>query len=200
AIVGWVQGDASGMRLVAGYFDRAPGNYVGYTGTRCCRGPLPTLSWQPPFEIWGSVRYEVLVDGKLVGQSATPALTLTQPLAGGTHSWQVRAIDVRGQVSRSKTRTLRIDARRPRLSIGYKRRKRVVTLNVRGRDDTSNGPYASGIARVVVSWGDRSPVTTAAAGVRSAHRYRRGGTYKLRIVARDRAGNETVDERTLRIG
>jgi hypothetical protein len=196
AIVGWVQGSS----LVAGYFDRAPGRYLGYTGTGCCRGPLPTLSWQTPFEIWGPLRYEVLVDGNLVGQSATTSLTLTQPLAGGTHKWQVRAIDIRGQTSRSKTRNLRVDARRPLLSVGYKRRKRVVTLGVRGRDDTRNGPYASGLDRVVVSWGDKTPVATARFGVRTVHRYRHGGTYKLRIVARDKAGNETVNERTLRVG
>ncbi len=195
AIVGWVQGSS----LVAGYVDRPPGRYLGYTGSRCCRGPLPTLSWQTPFEIWGPVRYEVLVDGQLVGQSTTTSLTLTQPLAGGTHTWQVRAIDIRGQTSRTKTRNVRIDARKPLLSVGYKRRKRVVTLGVRGRDDTRNGPFASGLARVVVSWGDKTPVVTAPLRLRTVHRYRRGGTYTLRIAARDKAGNETVDERTLRI-
>ncbi|MEY2512652.1 MAG: hypothetical protein QOJ89_10 [bacterium] len=200
AVAGWVQGDAGDRKLVAGFFDRPPGRFLGYTGTGCCRGPLPTLSWQTPFEIWGPLRYEVLVDGQLVGQSSTTALTLAQPLDGGTHSWQVRAIDIRGQTSRTKTRTLRIDARQPLLSVGYKRHKRVVTLGVRGRDDTRNGPYASGLERVVVSWGDRTPVASAPFGLRTVHRYRHGGTYQLRIVARDRAGNETVDARTLRIG
>jgi len=201
AVVGWVQGEGAERRIVAGYFDRAPGHYAGYTGTGCCRGPLLTLSWQAPFEIWGPLRFEVLVDGAVVGQSSTTTLALTLPLAGGTHSWQVHAIDVRGQVTRSKTRTLRIDDRRPLLSVGYKRHKHVVTLGVRGRDDTGGGPSsASGIARVVVSWGDRTPVTTAATGLRVTHRYPGAGSYVLSIVARDRAGNETVDERTLRIG
>jgi hypothetical protein len=195
AVVGWVQGE----NIVGGYFDRPPGRFLGYTGTACCRGPLPTLSWQTPFELWGPLRYEVLVDGGVVGQSATVSLALTQPLPGGTHSWQVRAIDVRGQVTRSRTRTLRVDSRRPLLSVRYKRSKRVVTLGVRGRDDTNNGPFAAGMSRVVISWGDRTPVTTALSRISAVHRYRGKGTYELRVVARDRAGNETVDERTLRI-
>jgi hypothetical protein len=112
----------------------------------------------------------------------------------------VRAIDIRGQVTRSRTRNLRIDATPPLLSIGYKRSKRVVTVGVRGRDDTRFGVYASGLARVTVSWGDRTPVTTSRFGVRATHRYRRGGTYELRIIARDKAGNERVDVRRVRRG
>ncbi|MEA2139599.1 MAG: hypothetical protein QOG56_2749 [Solirubrobacteraceae bacterium] len=200
AIVGWVQGAGPERRIVAGVFQRLPGRFVGYTSTRCCRAPLTTLAWQTPFELWGALRYEVLVDGVVVGQSTTTTLALTAPLAAGTHSWQVRAIDIRGQLSRSRTRTLRVDAARPLMSVAYKRDKRVVTLGVRARDDTRKGPFAAGMARVVVSWGDRTPVTSGQFGVRAVHRYRHKGTYTLRIVARDRAGNQAVNERTLRIG
>jgi hypothetical protein len=200
AIAGWVQGTGAGRTVVAGLSDRPPGAFLGYTNTRCCRGPLPTLAWQAPFELWGALRFEVLVDGVVVGQSTTTTLTLTQRLKAGTHSWQARAIDIRGQMSRSRTRTLRVDAAKPLLAVGYKRHKRVVTLDVRGRDDTRRGPFAAGLDRVVVSWGDRTPVASGRFGVRGVHRYRRKGTYTLRIVARDRAGNRAVDERTLRIG
>ncbi len=199
AVFAWVQGDAADRKIVAGYFHRPPGTFSGYTATRCCRGPLPTLTWSPPFGIWGALRFEVLVDGVVVGQSAEPKLALTQPLPQGRHTWQVRAIDIRGQVTLSKTRTLQIDATRPLLSIGYKRRKRVVTLGVRGRDDARFGAYASGLARVAVSWGDGTAVATGRVEVRAKHRYRRAGTYKLKITSRDKAGNELVNVRTLRI-
>jgi hypothetical protein len=76
----------------------------------------------------------------------------------------------------------------------------VVSLGVRGRDDTRNGHLASGLDRVVVSWGDRTPVSTGAFGVRAVHRYRHNGTYELKVTARDKVGNETVDARTLHIG
>ena len=200
AVFAWVQGEEADRKIVAGYFHRPPGTFSGYTGSRCCRGPLPTLTWSPPFGIWGPLRFEVLVDGVLVGQSSVPRFTPPQPLPQGRHTWQVRAIDIRGQVTRSRTRNLRIDATPPLLSIGYKRKKRVVTVGVRGRDDTRFGVYASGIARVAVSWGDRTPVVTSRFGLRTTHRYRRGGTYELRIVARDKAGNERVDVRTVRMG
>ena len=200
AIFAWVQGAAGDRKLVTGYFDRPPGNFPGHTSARCCRGPMPTLTWQQAFNLWGAVRYEVLVDGKLVGGSATATLALTTPLAGGTHTWQVRAIDIRGQATPSKAKTLRIDNRRPLLSVGYKRKKRIVTLSARGRDDPQNGRFASGVARVVISWGDRSPVTTARSSVRTSHRYPRPGAYVLKVIARDRAGNERVNTRTVRVG
>jgi len=200
AIAGWVQGTGAERRIVAGLSDRPPGVFVGYTSTRCCRGPLPTLAWQMPFELWGALRFEVLVDGVPAGQSRTTTLALTQRLKSGTHSWQARASDIRGQTSLSRTRTLRVDAAKPLLSVGYKRQGRVVRINARARDDTRRGPFAAGLHRVVVSWGDRTPVASGRFAVRSVHRYRRKGTYTLRIVARDRAGNQTVDERTLRIG
>ncbi|HEV7804930.1 MAG TPA: hypothetical protein VGO80_03870, partial [Solirubrobacteraceae bacterium] len=42
AIAGWVQGIGAQRTIVAGFSDRPPGVFLGYTTTRCCRGPLPT--------------------------------------------------------------------------------------------------------------------------------------------------------------
>jgi hypothetical protein len=200
-VVAWVQGAPSERRIVAGFFDRPPARFLGYTGQRCCRDVTPTLKWQPAFNLWGPLRYDVLVDGVQVGQTVdAEEFTLAAPLASGTHTWQVRAVDVRGQATRSKTRKLRIDGYRPLLGVRYKRRKRVVTLSARARDDTRSGRLAAGMQRVVVSWGDRTPVTSGRFGVAVRHRYRRKGTYELTIIARDLAGNETVDRRTVRVG
>ena len=200
-VVAWVQGAAAERRIVAGVFDRPPAKFVGYTGQRCCRGVRPQLKWQPAFNLWGALRYDVLVDGVQVGQTTgAPEFTIAAPLASGTHTWQVRAVDIRGQATRSRTRKLRIDGYRPLLGVRYKRRKRVVTLSARARDDTRNGRLAAGMQRVVVSWGDRTPVASGSYGVSLRHRYRHKGTYELTVTARDRVGNETVDRRTVRIG
>jgi hypothetical protein len=199
AIVAWVQGPPAERRIVAGFFDRPPSRFLGYTGQGCCRGVAPTLTWQPAFNIWGPTRYDVLVDGALVGQTESTELALATPLAAGTHSWQIRATDIRGQATRSKTRVLRIDGRKPLLSVGYRRKKRIVTLGVRARDDASNGRLAAGIEGVRVSWGDGSPPAIGEFAVRATHRYPRG-RFTLTITARDKAGNEVVDERRLRIG
>jgi hypothetical protein len=198
-VVAWVQGDPSARSLVVGTFDRPPSRFVGYTGQGCCRGVTPTLIWQPAFNLWGAVRYDVMVDGAVVGQTTGVQFKLPTPLKGGTHKWQVKATDIRGQVTRSKTRIVRIDGDKPLLTIGYKRKKRVVTLGVRARDDARNGKLAAGMEGVKVSWGDGTSVATSKFGVRATHTYHRG-KFTLTITARDLAGNENVNERTVRIG
>lgn len=145
------------------------------------------------------MRYIVTVDGKPVGETVDRQMTLTAPLAAGRHRWQIVALDARGQTKRTRTRTLQVDARAPRLSIGYKRKKRLVTLSLRARD-LSGGHRASGVRSIVVSWGDKSKgVGTRSASLRTSHRYRGGGSYPLRITATDRAGNKRTSLRTLRI-
>jgi PKD repeat protein len=56
---------------------------------------------------------------------------------------------------------------------------------------------ASGVATVVVSWGDRTSnrirVTT------STHRYLRAGRYTIKLTITDRAGNRTVLSKQIRI-
>jgi hypothetical protein len=200
SVVAWVQGAPAERRIVAGYFDRPPSRFLGYTGQGCCRGVMPTLKWQEAFNIWGATRYEVLVDGTVVGQTVgKPELALPTALAAGTHSWQVRAIDIRGQATRSKRRVLRIDGRKPLLTVHYKRKQRVVVLSVRARDDASNGRLSAGMEGIAVSWGDGTTGPRGRFEVRATHRYQRG-KFTLTITARDKAGNEVVNERALRIG
>jgi len=199
-VVAWVQGGADDRKIVAGYRDRPPGSFRGYTTPRCCQPALARLTWQPSFNLWGATRYEVRVDGQLVGETTDSTLQLAAPLVGATHRWQVTAIDLRGQTRRSKTRLLRVDDLAPRLSVGYKRSKRVVTVSVRGRDLGGAGHRSSGIRDVAVSWGEASPRASGTSRVRARHRYRRAGEYALEITARDKAGNVTVNKRTVRIG
>jgi hypothetical protein len=200
AVVAWVQGGPDDRKLVAGYVDREPGTFAGYTSQRCCQPALARLTWQPSFGLWGPHRYQVRIDGRLVGETTDTKLTLTTPLAGAIHHWQVTAIDVRGQARRSKTRLLRVDSAAPRISVGYKRTKRVVTVSVRGRDLRGPGFRSSGLRDIVISWGDATPGVSGVASVRARHRYSRPGTYALEITARDNAGNTTVNRRSVVIG
>jgi hypothetical protein len=200
-VVAWVQGGPEDRKIVAGYGDRPPGFFAGYTSQRCCQNPLPRLSWQPSFSLWGAVRYVVTVDGAVVGETTETFFTPTTPIAGPTHKWQVQAIDLRGQTKRTRTRGLRIDDLLPLVSVGYKRSRRVVTLGIRARDPDQPGHHKSGLSSVVVSWGDRSKGVRSETGrLRTRHRYRGSGTFPLTITGRDRAGNETVVTRTVRIG
>jgi hypothetical protein len=195
-----VQGGPDDRRIVAGYLDRPPGRFVGYTVARCCQAALARLSWQPSFNLWGTLRYEVRVDGELVGKTDDTKLQLTVPLKGAHHHWQVTAVDGRGQTRRSRTRLLRVDDLAPRLSVGYKRSKRVVSISARGRDLGGTGHRSSGIRDVVVVWGDGTPRAVGTARLQVRHHYARAGTYALEVTARDKAGNVDVFKRTVRIG
>jgi hypothetical protein len=199
-VVAWVQGGVQDRKIVAGYLDRPPGTFAGYTSQRCCRGVQPRLSWQPSFNLWGPVRYVVTIDGAPVGETTDTALTPAVPITGPTHKWQVLAVDVRGQTKRTRTRRLRIDDLAPRISIGYKRARRVVRLSVRARDPNPQGHRASGVASIAVSWGDNTKAALGTFSVRARHRYPGKGTYTLEIVAKDAAGNRRSDQRTVRIG
>lgn len=198
-VVAWVQGGAEDRRIVAGYLDRPPGNFSGYTSQRCCQPAQPRFSWQAAFDLWGPVRYVVTVDGKPVGETTATVFTPPAPISGPTHTWQVLAVDARGQVKRSRSRHLRIDDLAPLLSVGYKRRGRVVTLGIRARDPDPSGHRASGVRSLVVSWGDRTRGAHATRRIRAVHRYGRG-SFPLEIVATDRAGNRRIERRTVRVG
>ena len=200
AVAAWVQGGPDDRRIVAGYLDRPPGFFAGYTSQRCCQPALARLSWQPSFNLWGPVRYVVSVDGRPVGETTESFLQLAAPLRPGAHRWQVTAVDPRGQSKRARTRTVRIDARAPSLVVSYRRRGRLVRLSVRARDIGVRGRTATGLRSVVVSWGDRSKGARGTSSVRVSHRYRRGGSYPLQITATDRAGNQRTSRRTVRIG
>ncbi|MGH2899115.1 MAG: hypothetical protein ACRDMZ_10615, partial [Solirubrobacteraceae bacterium] len=199
-VVAWVQGDPGDRRIVAGYLDRPPGFFSGYTSQRCCQTALPRLSWQPSFDLWGPVRYVVTIDGRPVGETSDTSLQTTTPISGPTHKWQLVAVDARGQVRRSRTRRLRIDDVRPRLTVRYKRSKRVVTLSLRARDPDLPGHRASGVRSLVVSWGDRTKGARGTHSLRARHVYRGRATYPLQITVTDNAGNERSEQRSVRIG
>ena len=198
--VAWVQGGATDRRIVAGLLDRPPGSFTGYTAARCCQPALARLTWQPSFNIWGPTRYQVRVDGQLVGETEDTKLQLTKPLRGAVHHWQVTAIDVRAQTRRSRTRLLRVDDLAPRLAVSYKRSGRVVRISARARDLGGEGHRSSGIRDVAVSWGDSTRRARGTARLRVRHRYAGSGAYPLEVTARDWAGNVDVFRRTVRIG
>jgi len=199
-IVAWVQTGPDGRRIVAGVIDREPGTFALNSSAKCCQPALAQLSWSPSFGLWGAQKYQVLVDGQVVGETADTKIVLATPLTGPTHHWQVVAVDIRGQTRRSKTRLLRVDSLAPKVSVGYKRKKRVVSLSVRGRDVGGAGTRASGIRSVQIEWGDGSQGVLGDASFTSRHVYPRPGTYQLQVTARDKAGNATVSSRTVVIG
>ena len=202
AVVAWVQGGAEDRRIVAGYLDRPPGFFAGYTSQRCCQPALARLSWQPAFNLWGPVRYVVTVDGKPVGET-----TETRAAAHGAARGRARTagrsspFDARGQSKRARTRTRA--RRRPRAvaaRCATSARGASCTLSVRARDIGVPGAPRTGRAlgrRVVGRPARRARRARRPCAPRIATA--RGGSYPLQITATDRAGNQRTSLRTVRI-
>jgi hypothetical protein len=195
-VVVWTQGTAAARTLVGGYADRPPLGFNLSSGTGWRNPSTLPLRWAPAFELWGPVTYTVIVDGKPVGQTRDNAWRPKSPLPEGLRRWRVIATDVRGQTTGTKSRNVRIDMTGPRLTVRVERAAGVSKIRWSARD-VARPRGSSGFSRVRVDFGDGSEARTfrSTRGTVS-HRYRRSAT--LRVVAIDRAGNQTVEERSVR--
>jgi hypothetical protein len=190
----FIQGTGGERRVVAATFDKPPARVNGYTTQKPRR--LTKLRWSPSTNLFGGVTYRVLVDGRPIGESRTPEL-IVQPgqVPDGEHRWVVEAIDRRGQIVPSRSRILRVDNTPPTLRIGLTRKRRVLTVTAKGADP--NGALPTGLGRILVDFGDGRLTPM---GRKATKRYARTGTYTVRVKAVDKAGNETVQQRRVRIG
>lgn len=198
-VVAYIQGDPASRTLAAATFDRAPGTFLGYTTSRSFLASRPTLKWGPSFELWGPLKYTVLVDNRPNGETSSTGLQLPSPVPDGVHTWRVVASDRRGQTTATPVRTLRIDGTPPKVSFrvsGARKRGGLLKVAVRATDASGTSARASGLKVVRVDFGDRSrPVDKATA----MHRYARGGKFTVRVSARDKAGNVVALTRRITI-
>jgi hypothetical protein len=125
----------------------------------------------------------VLIDGVESGRTTETRFAPAEALADGMHTWQVIALDARGQERAGTLRRIGVDATGPRVAVrvsGPRRAGRVLRVRVRALDGRG-----SGVRKVVIRWGDGSRSRAARSGV---HRYR-AGQFRLRATATDRVGN-----------
>ncbi|HEV2770554.1 MAG TPA: hypothetical protein VGV40_10255 [Solirubrobacteraceae bacterium] len=208
AVVVWAQGAAGAQTLMYGVHDRVPGSFSGRTSTGWI-APAE-LKWRQPFELWGPLTYQVLLDGQPLGAPVNqPRLALATPLPDGRHLWSVVASDIRGQTSTTPPRRLLVDGTPPGLRVGVTGTRRAgqrLTIRVRAKEVGRAG-QASGLSFVRVSPGSgaRPRSSRAARGKAFAtkqftvgHAYARG-TRTLTVTAYDRAGNVAVRRIRLRI-
>jgi hypothetical protein len=194
-VIVWTQGSAAARTLVAGYADRPPLAFALSSGTgwRNPASEAAPLRWAPAFELWGPVTYTVLIGNTPVGQSTNNVFRATAPLPEGRRTWRVVATDIRGQVTRSKSKTVRIDMTPPRLTVRVEREGGISKIRWSARD-VPRPLGNSGFSRVRVDFGDGAEGRTVRSSRGSvSHRYRRSAT--LRVIAIDKAGNQTVVER-----
>lgn len=193
----------AGRAIAVATVDQPPGPFVIHRLKGFLRRARPVLSWTPSKEAWGGY-FRVTIDGVQVGLTGRRSFR-TPALAQGLHTWQVTALDARGQAFAAPASTLRVDTVPPvvRMSLhGASRPKAALRLTVRASDAPPPVPagtppiLTSGVASVLVDWGDgtRQRILHGA-----RHAYARPGRYRLRIVVTDRAGNRTTIRRTLRI-
>jgi len=183
--------------------DQPPGRFAPKAQRRPWqRTDRPVLSWTRPREGWG-LRFAVAVDGAPAGETAGTRLRLPRPIGQGEHRWQVTASDRRGQQTAARTAVVRVDTVAPRARLRLPATARPgapVRAAVAASDPApagARGVRTSGVADVVLDWGDRSRrerVRTAA-----EHVYARAGRYVVRLVVVDRAGNRTVVRRVVRV-
>ena len=195
-VVVWTQGTSDARTLVAGYADRPPLSFSLSSGTGWRNPASAPLRWAGAFELWGPLTYTVLVDGRPVGQTRDTVWRPKTPLPEGARRWRVIATDIRGQTTGSRSKTVRIDMTGPRLTVRVERESGVSEIRW-SAGDIVRPRGSSGFSRVRIDFGDGSEAGTLRSNrgmVR--HRYRRSAT--LRVIAIDKAGNQTLEERAVR--
>lgn len=192
----FVQGTGDGRKLVFGGYDRIPGIFTNSTTQRFRDLSRPVLAWSPSFDLWGPVTYSVELDGVVVGQTQATRLPVTTPLADGVHTMKVTATDRHGQTYVTKPTAVKVDTAAPALSFsvsGVRAKGRMQTVKVKATDPAAPAGPGSGLARVVIDFGDGARAKSRQA----AHAYRQGGAHTIRVSATDNAGNVTVVKRAI---
>jgi len=193
AAVAMVQGAPGARTLAVAIYDRPPGAPFIDETEAFKRKTRPELRWRPGNDPWGVQTFRIYMDGVQIGQTTGTTLTPATPLATGKHTWQVESVDRAGQVSRSRVRTLKIDATPPTLKVkvsGTRAARRALKITVTAKD-----AGGSGLDHITVDYGDRSPKSQTKT---TRHRYKRG-RFTLKVAAVDKAGNVTRTVTKLRI-
>jgi hypothetical protein len=193
AVVSWVQGSPGALRIVAAQMYQPPGAPVPASVLRYARSTATLLSWRAAGELWGPVQYVLSIDGAQIAQTTATSLR-TPVLAQGPHGWQVTAINPAGRQAVSRPATVFVDTVAPQAHFtvtGRRRAGRVLHVYVACTDAPPplSPADASGIAQVVVKWGDGSRFVIHHG---KFHVYVHPGRYKITVVVRDRAGNATT--------
>jgi hypothetical protein len=151
--------------------------------------------------LWGPLTYAVTLDGALLGQTTATSITAPAALTQGAHSWQVSATNRAGLASSSGAGTVFVDTIAPTAKLTVTGRQQVgskLHVNVSWSDVPPGLPpsAASGVASVLLNWGDHTVLEMIH---NQLHSYRRAGRYLIVVYVADRAGNRTTLTQWVRI-
>lgn len=194
-----------GRAIAVATVDQPPGRFAATRVRGFVRSDRPTLSWTTSRETWGRF-FRVMVDGVEVGVTGRRSFRPSAPLAQGAHTWQVFALDRRGQQYAARPSSLKVDSVpafvKGRVS-GPRKAGTALRLAVKAIDTPTGtarptaGVVTSGVKEILVSWGDRTDPERIRRGAR--HVYARPGRYALRVLVTDRAGNRSTFRQVLKI-
>ena len=182
-------------RAMVATWDEAPGEAAPRTTRSYQNDATPLLRWSAGDEAWGQL-FRVVLDGVALPLVAATETSPKARLKDGSHRWWVESVDRRGQVTRSETRIVRVDTRRPSARVrvtGGRFVGATVVVRAQGSD------RRSGIDGLRVDWGDGSRPTRRP-GLVVTHRYTRRGTFPLVARVFDGAGNAARRSFRVRIG
>jgi hypothetical protein len=211
AILAWTQGAGANTQIAAAVVDAPPDPFLVLLPSGWQRKSKIRVAWDRTLNAIGGVRYSVSVDDEPVVENlkGLHARLSRDDVEDGKHRIQIFATDEAGQETGSRSGRLLVDRNGPRVKL--RRRGRRLTVLVA---DGARGE-GSGLRRrsVKASFGDgRGAGSSAApsarktsdrrkaAAVRIRHTFDRAGRFRVRVTARDRAGNRVVVKRKVRIG
>jgi hypothetical protein len=186
-------GEPGARRIAHAMYDVPPGTPVTGGDRGFQRSARPLLKWRSGLDLLGQQSFKVLIDGREYARVTETQYAPEPALVDGMHTWQVVAVDVRGQEKPGTVRKIGVDALPPRVTIrvsGRRRAGRPVRITARAFDGRG-----SGVASVVIDFGDRSRKVTARS---ASHRYR-AGTFRVKVRATDRLGRKGTATMKLRI-
>jgi len=196
AVVAWLQGVPGSSAIMVGQLYQPPGPFSVVKGPAFVRTSQPAFAWTRP-RGWGPLQYSLTVDGAVITQTAATATAAPAPLPDGRHTWDVVAANPAGQQRATKSASVFIDTVAPTVKLklrGSPLVARIVRARVAYADPPPVGEPlsdASGVARIVIRWGDGTSTRVRVGAHVSAHVYGRSGHYRITVLVSDRAGNVT---------
>jgi hypothetical protein len=217
AIVAWTQGTGANTQVAAAVVDAPPNPFFVQTPAGWRRQAEIAIHWAAAVNAIGHVTYSVSVDDEPVGKPTKRlfARLRSAEIGSGRHRIQVFAIDDAGQQTGSHNATLRVDQQPPAVRLRKHGRRLAVSISDGGRlsssglkgssarisfGDGSGGGGAGGGGATTISTTGRKGKKSGPVVKTVRHAYARGGAYKVTVTARDRAGNRTHFQRTVRVG
>lgn len=197
AAVAFLQGEAESTTIAAGSIDAPPADFSVATPPDFVRTARVELSWDPAPAAIGRITYDLQIDGESVASKlkGLKATVKSSSVGDGAHQASVIATDPAGQSTATPVADLLIDTSAPSVRTSFNRRARRATVKLA---DGAVGDV-SGVAssNSSVSWGDGK----RGSGRRTLkHRYKRRGSFRITVTARDKAGNKRVSRRRVVVG